>query len=157
MGERRKKLAYGCQLIIVHPDIAHMSCDKCEIYVHTDGIIQQTGKPAPKRSIGKAGRLIPPTPCNICPKIPKESPVKSRAWALDLTPKLQQTLTHYRECSAVNQFPDDAIVKHNAGIIKTAFEAIDVRGNRLEVLLTTILQMKAVGGASDGPTRLLRP
>ena len=38
-----------------------------------------------------------------------------------LSPKNRRALVHYQECAAIGRFPDDAIVRRNAAIIKAGF------------------------------------
>lgn len=68
------------------------------------------------------------TPCAKCPKIPDEvydesgklisktvaNTKRVRPHAAEFTPRIAQAYRHYRECRAVNQFPDDPIVRANA-------------------------------------------
>lgn len=42
-----------------------------------------------------------------------------------LTAANAQVVTHYRECRAVGDFPDDPIVRHNAGIISEVERMLD--------------------------------
>lgn len=59
-----------------------------------------------------------PTPCMTCPKIPQEAPERKPEYAVVLSEKNWRAYTHYMECSAVGQFPDDPIVRRNARVIK---------------------------------------
>jgi hypothetical protein len=148
--EDAQRLFYGVQLILANPEIANMSCEWCEKYDHRVHKKEQDtsarGQVLRERCVEKAGKLIPAPPCHICPKIPKNKP-KHKAFAYDLSPKLQKTLKFYRECKATGYFPDDPIVKWAAGIISEAMESIDPKAQRLEQLIVQAIQMKVVENA----------
>lgn len=56
-------------------------------------------------------------PCKTCPKIPKgDEPFPHNAQ--ELSDKNWKAYQHWRECRAVGNFPDDAIVRRNAAIIQ---------------------------------------
>jgi hypothetical protein len=59
-------------------------------------------------------------PCSYCPKQPLDVPERGRcpATAVELSAKNWRAYQHYLECAAVGQFPDDAIVRRNAAIIR---------------------------------------
>lgn len=58
-----------------------------------------------------------PTPCHKCEKVPLElrligAPQKElRAAAVELTSENRRAWRFYRECRAVNQFPDDPLTR----------------------------------------------
>lgn len=66
-----------------------------------------------------AGKFF--TPCDSCPKIPRGVP-KTRDNAIELSWKNLQAYTHWKICRAVNQFPDDWIVRRNAAIIQEVYD-----------------------------------
>lgn len=55
---------------------------------------------------------------------PKGTPEDSRA----LSPKNALAYWHYQQCSAIGSFPDDAIVRQNAAIIRSAERQVDTLG-----------------------------
>lgn len=119
------------RLLLQHPDIASRSCADCIRYVHDDkgpghfgAVVTRGGRPVPRLKGMKP-------PCHWCEKIPDgEEPVPSSA--AELTAANLQAYLHYLECKAVGAFPDDAIVRRNAAIIRrcedTAERIHSVRG-----------------------------
>lgn len=106
-------------LILTHPEVAYRSCQDCllHVYNHQTGKreLDHEGKPIP-RGIGKA-------PCQATIGAPRE--VRARICAkiapdaeVALNEKNQRTYEHYQECKAVGRFPDDALVKHHARLIR---------------------------------------
>lgn len=109
----------GVRLVLLHPEIAARSCSDCQKYLYYDrghsefgARVERGGKPC-LRPKG----LKPP--CGWCPKIPSGEEPKPEN-AQELTEKNLLALLHYRECRAVGEYPDDAIVKRNAAIIRAA-------------------------------------
>jgi hypothetical protein len=49
---------------------------------------------------------------------------------------------HYRECAAVGRFPDDPIVRRNAGIIRDVLEQIEQ--DRQQRLITALMEFRTV-------------
>ena len=77
------------------------------------------------------------TPCSACPKIPhgkKACP----ASAVELSAKNLLFLRRYFEWKATGQFPDDAIVRRNAGLIRRAEEDFERRQQRYANELLTL-------------------
>lgn len=118
----------GVQLFHLHPEVAHRDCDHCRKwqYNHETGELELwRGQP-----IAREG----PPPCHYGPdRCAKGSPDDSKA----LTPQNLQAYRHYMECKATFSFPDDAIVRRNAGVIKMAEEIV----SRL-ALVKTILGVR---------------
>jgi hypothetical protein len=107
-----------------HPEVFNLTCDHCAKYL------------PPTKGTGardKARRLIPlprtaadPTPCGTCPKVPTDAPERTRAHAIELSPKNHRAFLHYTECAAVGwQVPEanDWLVRRNAGIILRTINA----------------------------------
>lgn len=74
------------------------------------------------KPVKRGGKLVEryrnqPAPCffgdDKCPKVKPFS-------GIELTEAHWKTYTHYLECKATGQFPDDAIVKRNAAAIARA-------------------------------------
>lgn len=83
-----------------------------------------SGGPLPR--IGGAAA----TPCRKPAKCPKGTPEDSK----ELNAKNRQAYAHYLECRAVGVFPDDAIVRQNAAIIRRVQDAFD-RKERFDLAL----------------------
>lgn len=121
----------GAKLILLHPEVAGRSCETCKKYLHDDSggrfgqVVRRpakTGPPVPRPAGSK-------TPCAVCPKIPAAMPADS-LYAVELTPELVATYSHYLECKAVGQFPDDPIVRRNAAIISAVEGAVSREQSR---------------------------
>jgi hypothetical protein len=77
--------------------------------------MEHSGKPV-RRPVGTLA------PCRLRANgCPKGTPETSRA----LTDANWQAYQHYCECRAVGQFPDDAIVRRNAAIIREASDSAE--------------------------------
>lgn len=82
------------------------------------------------------------TPCHQCPKIPADAQERTSRFAQDPTERSWRAYGHYLECAAVMHFPDDALVRRNAAVIRRIEKAKD----RLP-----LLQLVAVlGGKIEG-------
>jgi hypothetical protein len=109
------------RLVLLHPAVANRSCAKCKEWLYDD----KPGNFAPhpvNHGWGDKKRKGGKTPCWMCPKQPSEVPEKDRspATAIDLSDRNWKAYLHYLECSAVNDFPKDEIVRQCASIIKNA-------------------------------------
>lgn len=108
-----RNLREGVRLYLQYPALSRLSCGTCQKWLMdplSGRIWDRNGKPIP-RSLEDA--LLCQTP-EGCPKGTPDAP-KS------LSPKNEQALRHYLECQAVGHFPDDAIVKRNARIIREVY------------------------------------
>ncbi len=114
-------------LYFSHPNHFALSCTDCVKYMQKDGILTRR----PPR-IGQLVLRVPGTvtPCVKCPKIPDDSPAKTREWAQEMSERNRMAFVHYRECAAVGVWPDDPIVRRNAAIIRGAIDRM--REGRLE-------------------------
>lgn len=121
---------------MLHPKVAAMSCDYCAKWFLDEKLERVY------RNDGKGGKIYQErpkghaTPCHQCPKtegLPIEK--RTRKNAVTLTFKNQMALQHYLECRAVNQFPDDPIVRRNASIITPFYEMIEQK-DMMRVLST---------------------
>ena len=77
-------------------------------------------------------------PCETCPKIPKGR-LAHPSSAVELSDKNLMAYRHYKECKAVGQFPDDAIVRRNAAIISDIVEDYRQKPMRELLMLLPIL------------------
>lgn len=107
----------GVQLLLLHPAVASRSCDDCQRHLYNE----QTGR----RLEDRTGRPLPRpkgtfAPCRAklgaCPKGSPEDPQS-------LSQKNLAAYRHYLECKAVHDFPRDAVVRRNAGIIRWTEDA----------------------------------
>jgi hypothetical protein len=110
-------------LIGNHPAIAARSCERClvEQYDEETGKVElgRDGKPL-LRILDNGPEFLAPCrdPNRSCPKGTPENP-KS------LWPENEICYDHFKECQAVNQWPDDAVVKRNAAAIMQAEKEIE--------------------------------
>lgn len=105
-------------LILTAPHIAGRDCASCQKYQY-----EETGPKAGEIATLDGKRLLRrgPTPCRQPQGCPKG------------TPEAQKTLSRrnwiaynaYLESKAVGQFPDDPIVRRNAGIIRQVEDQIE--------------------------------
>jgi hypothetical protein len=116
----------------LHPEVAGRSCDDCKKHIYNEetGVRQEwpkgSGKPMPRPK-----GTFPP--CGYgATKCPKGSPEAGKEW----TAENRLAYQYHLECKATGQFPDDAVVRRNAGIIQRIMEQIDRgRFKRMEDLL----------------------
>lgn len=99
------------------------SCSDCLKYLYTSaGVLERhpiTGEPDPRPA-------TIPTPCMSCPKPPTwarkagkdEAELRELAKPYDITPENRLAYAYYQTCAATGSFPDDAIVRWYAGIIR---------------------------------------
>jgi hypothetical protein len=119
--------------MLAHPNFAALSCAMCEKVQHVDGVISYRNTTPRTPNPRLKGQV---TPCWKCPKIPDEAPRKTRPHAIEMSYKNRAAYLHYRECSAVGSFPDDPIVRRNAGVIRGVIDSLaEARIERVMVLL----------------------
>lgn len=120
------------------------TCADCASFMYEDNgkkkLMRGTDKPWP-RPLGVV------TPCHKCPKVPDDAPKdrhghKHRRYAVEITDKTWATIQHYDECEAVGQFPDDAIVRRNAAIIKRVRD--QYRRLELQEVIMQVAALRAV-------------
>ena len=83
-----------------------------------------------------------------CPKGTPEEP-------LSLSSKNAAALWHFRQCSAVGSWPDDEIVRQNAGIISSAERLVDTLGRwKLERAIAHLMacSIASIGSTPPVPT-----
>ncbi|WP_417386929.1 hypothetical protein [Gimesia sp.] len=108
--------------MLFHPEVAFRDCDHCQDYLYDE----TTGKV--KMFHGEPVERLPsvPAPCR-CKGCPKGTPERQKV----LSPKNYRTYQHWKECKAVGQFPDDAIVRNHAAIIQELHDlAEEIRRNK---------------------------
>lgn len=114
----------GLRVLLLSPEVSSRSCSDCQTYLYHDKGAGQFGK-----RVERGGKAVKrpkgtPTPCAWCPKIPPgERPVPANA--VELSDKSTAAYAHYLECRAVGDFPRDAIVLRNAGLIRHAEDAAE--------------------------------
>lgn len=121
----------GVLLILQHPNVANRPCEICL----TDLYDEETGEPIKSRKKDGSNRKRDsscPPPCRTAKGCPKGTPEESRA----LTEQNWAAYQHYLECKATGSFPDDAIVRQNAALIRRVEEIVEQgRQLRLETML----------------------
>lgn len=108
----------GVQLILLHPTVAFRDCGHCQRFLYDE----TTGEPELKRdrSGPRERDASCPPPCRTREGCPKGTPETSKA----LTAQNWAAYEHYQECRAVGEFPDDAIVRKNAALIRTVEDRV---------------------------------
>lgn len=112
------------RLVLLHAGIATRSCGDCQRYLYYDRGSDDFGSRVERGGLPVLRPKNVKTPCQWCPKIPPgESPKPENA--IELSEKNIAAVVHYRECKAVGEFPDDAIVRRNAALIRGAEEVAE--------------------------------
>lgn len=107
------------RLVLLHAGIAARSCGDCQKYLYYDRGSDDFGARVERGGLPVLRPKGVKTPCSWCPKIPPgEQPIPANA--VELSDKNVLALIHYRECRAVGEFPNDAIVRRNAALIRGA-------------------------------------
>ena len=112
-----------------HPEVATRPCELCKLHLY-----DKNGKPSLYRGEHMKRPKSVLTDCRMGIGCPKGTPEDSR----ELSPKNVKAFLHYRECKAVGVFPDDPIVRRNAGIIRMVEDAFEQEQNQLNALLGRI-------------------
>lgn len=105
--------------MLFHPEWDR-PCADCQKYLYDDdGNVQRRPAKVGLPVINVTGD----TPCHVCPKIPAgvstDAPsAELRRHAVEMSERNRKAFRHYLECKAVGQFPDDAIVRRNAAVIR---------------------------------------
>jgi hypothetical protein len=119
----------GVAMILHHPEVP--TCKDCQEWMY-----DKEWKKTLRLQIGPDGELarLPlrrrkgdPTPCPTCPKSHDGQPHPEK----ELSRKNAAAWRHYMECKATGQFPDDAIVRHNAALIRWIEESADRSNQRM--------------------------
>lgn len=112
-------------LLLEHSELP--TCSDCRKWLHDP---DNGWKRSSRGDKDNERRSDNPPPCFRCPKVPlqrRKQPINKvplPTWrdAHELSAMNQIAYHHYLECKAVGQFPDDAIVRRNAGLIRQAEE-----------------------------------
>lgn len=130
-------------LILINPHVASRSCEDCKKWLYDDRPDRMALKP-----VERAGERVPRIrgqlpQCKWCPKIPKGTdPIPENA--VELSPRNWAVYQHYLQCKAVGAFPDDAIVRRNAMLIRQVEDAAR-RNESLAANVREILTAFVVG------------
>ncbi len=132
------------RLLMMHPGIANLDCDYClkNMVDEKTGIpeLNRRGLPA-LRILNMGSEFL--APCRdfrlnakgrrirSCPKGTPENP-------RTLSPENELCYEHYRECKAIGQFPDDAVIRRNAAIISDVLE--DAKEHRDQQFQSALLR-----------------
>jgi hypothetical protein len=132
------------RVIFQAPRFASFSCDDCERWLHTDGVFSERGRYPLRVRVERPKGML--TPCRApCPKIPFDAPEKTRRYAVELSERGWRVWTHYRECAAVGQFPDDPLVRRHASLLRQVIDSV-AEGKveqRQSLLMSVIVQLAA--------------
>lgn len=125
-------LLHGVAVSIRYPHLSHSICQHCRNWWYDPATGEteyndSTGKPEPRIE----GMVLACQTKEGCPNGTPDAPQS-------LSPKNRLALIHYFECDATHRFPDDAIVKRNARVIRHAlanFRREDAAAYRRSVLV----------------------
>lgn len=129
-------------LLLRHPALCALSCQTCQTYLIEDDytVQRRKGDNAPLKR--PAGTFPPCRYSDRGMSCPKGTPEKLRT----LSERNELAYSFHKECRAIGQFPDDAIVRRNAGIIEEAERFItEARQGRIEQMLAAFLGIKLNG------------
>lgn len=118
----------GVSLVLRHPQVAFRDCADCELHV----FIHETGE----RVNGRDGLPVVRPPKTFAPcrygkdRCAKGTPENNR----ELSSKNQRAYDKYCEWKATGQFPDDPIVRRNAGLIMQVEESFRNELQRLSII-----------------------
>ena len=131
------------QLLLLHPEVAFISCEHCQKYVYdiTTGRAEEWPPGSGMRQERPKGTTSP------CVGNPKACPKVSPDSGYELSDRNIQCFTHYRECRAIGEFPDDPLVRFHAGIIRSVEDDAERMERReFQVLLQSLILRAAVNG-----------
>jgi hypothetical protein len=104
-------------LILFHRPVATRDCSDCLLHIYNE----ETGKREEFRG-GPVKRIkASPPPCRTAKGCAKGTPESPNT----LSRKNLLAYEHYQECKAVGAFPDDAIVRRNARVIRELEDAAE--------------------------------
>ncbi len=108
------------RVLLLHPEWSR-SCKDCLTWLYDDQgrVSKRAGLPV----LRPAGTS---PPCLQCEKIP-HGEVKVRANAVELSERNFLAYQHYLECRATGSFPDDAIVRRNARVLRSIMDDYEQR------------------------------
>lgn len=116
---------YTVRLAVLYPHMVDRTCERCKEYQYNDKPNDMALEPVilADTSYMKRPKGVP-TPCSICPKLPRgKSPEPANA--IEPTQKSLQAFWHYQKCRAVGRFPEDAVVESNAVVIGHCLDSIE--------------------------------
>lgn len=115
------------RVALLHP-IWDRSCATCEKYqCNADGTFLLRRDNGERYERGSRS----PTPCHKCEKVPLGLRRQGadnrtlRAAAIELTDQNRQCWTFYRQCRAVNHWPDDPLVRWAAELLRDLYDECD--------------------------------
>lgn len=114
-------------MALAHPEWDR-PCDVCERQV-----IDSAGRSVldKRTALPMARPANTPTPCGSCAKVPEPARRAGLDWrqlrplAVELTPQNRRAWAFYRECRAVNTFPDDPLVRWYSALIRSVEDAAE--------------------------------
>lgn len=117
------------RLLLLHPEVATRDCQHCLKFLYDNkGDPLTTRRHTDEEPDYMARDHSSPSECRSpkgCPKGTPENPktLNERNWL---------AYEHYRECRAVGKFPDDAVVRRNAAVIRAVEDEVEAMHKRLE-------------------------
>ncbi len=114
--------------MLLHPNVAYRDCSHCLLYLYDE----ESGQVELKRDRSgprERDKSCQP-PCQTSLGCKKGTPEQSKS----LSEKNWLAYQHYQECRAVGQFPDDATVRRNAGLIRMVEDQCD-KARQMELMM----------------------
>lgn len=112
-------LVAGVELYAKYPHLPSFDCQECKKWMF-DPITGKYHTRSNRKQPRNAGDLLLCQTGEKCPKGTIDNPIM-------FSPKNRTAFRHYLECRAVQEFPDDAIVKQNAKLISHAMVNVNTR------------------------------
>lgn len=121
---------------MLYPEVAFRSCEDCQkhVYDHETGRREEW----PAGSGNPVARLpgsLPP-----CADGPTACAKVSPGAGVELNERNSQCYRHYLECRATSSFPDDALVRHHAAVIRSIEDSAErMERKNLNLMLQCVL------------------
>lgn len=133
------------------PEVAHRDCGFCQLFLHDEktGLVRRQ-----KFAKGPDGLGLPVLrrnelpPCRTAAGCAKGTPERQ----LSLSEKNRRAYRHFQICEVTGMWPDDGMVRRNAGIIEAAISSAEItqtwltkkHHERLEEILLSAIKARVV-------------
>lgn len=120
-GAMQENLVNGIKLEIANPRLAKRDCSDCKKwwYNETTGLVILNNRGEPQERFG-------PTLCETPNGCAKGTPEKPRS----LNTSNGWAWSHFKDCDAIGQFPNDPIVARNARVIRHVLKTIERKASK---------------------------
>ena len=126
-------------LKLLQEELSSRDCDVCAKWLFNEKTEQSRRPTTASRSGDRRPALSRFLHAAKCGAVAPGTPDAKRS----LTPQNERCYQHYLQCKATNQWPDDAIVRINAGLIRGVEEQVQrLEQKRTRLLLEAALTMQ---------------